>query len=300
MERQVDIRFGQSPSIYGPGITLRLLNKNDTTPLSELGYSKHHLQLIKLATIKPEGIILVTGPTGSGKSTTLSALLNQLKSIEKKIWTAENPVERTIPLVSQLEINPEQGLTYAAAIRAFLRQDPDIISIGEIRDVETAHETMLAANLGIQIFSTLHCNNPLSAIIRLKDLGVAPFNISCFLTAVIAQRLVRKLCEHCKSPIGVKKDQVDHIAAKYFKELPQVVYRPVGCRHCKGGYFSRTVIAEVMLIDDEIKSLINKDRLGDIAPLLRQRGTYRSMVEDAADRIFNGETSLQEVIRVLG
>ena len=300
LEKKVDIRFSQSPSIYGPVITLRLLNKEDTKPLIDLGYSPHNLSLIKQATKRPEGIILVTGPTGSGKSTTLSAILNQQKSIGKKILTAENPVERTIPLVSQLEINPAQGLTYAVAIKAFLRQDPDIISIGEIRDPETAHETILAANLGVQIFSTLHCNNPLSAIVRLKDLGVEPFNIASFLTAVISQRLLRKLCRHCKIPIVADKNIFDPMEAKYLKDDVQVIYRPLGCSKCKGGYFGRTVIAEVMLIDDEIKTLINKDHLGDINSLLKERGLYKAMIEDSRELIFSGETSIEEVERVLG
>jgi type II secretory ATPase GspE/PulE/Tfp pilus assembly ATPase PilB-like protein len=276
------------------------LYKQDAIPLQDLGYSKHNWGLIKQAIKAPEGIILVTGPTGCGKSTTLCALLNQIKSIDKKIITIEDPVERTNSLMSQVEIKVSQKLTYAEGIRAFLRHDPNVLLVGEIRDSQTAHECLRAANLGLQIFSTLHSNNPVSAILRLKDLGVEPFNIASFLTAVISQRLVRKLCPHCKSPVAVEKKKFEPVEAKYLKDDVQVIYRPMGCGKCKGGYLNRTVIAEVMLIDDEIKGLINKDCLGDIAPLLKERGTYQPMIEDIKTLIFNGQTSIEEAVRVLG
>jgi len=300
LERKVDIRFNQLPTIYGPEIVLRLLYKQDDIPLKDLGYSEHNWNLIKKAIKTPEGIILVTGPTGCGKSTTLSALLNQIKSINKKIITIEDPVERTNSLMSQVEIKASQNLTYAEGIRAFLRHDPNVLLVGEIRDSQTARECLRAANLGLQIFSTLHSNNPVSAILRLKDLGVEPFNIASFLTAVISQRLVRKLCPHCKIPMGVDKKKLEPFEAKYLKNDIQVIYRPVGCDRCKGGYLNRTVIAEVMLIDDEIEDLINKDRLGDISVLLKDRGTYKSMIEDIRSLIFNGETSIDEAVRILG
>jgi type IV pilus assembly protein PilB len=300
LERKVDIRFNQLPTIHGPEIVLRLLRKQDAIPLQDLGYSEHNWSLIKQAIKTPEGIILVTGPTGCGKSTTLSALLNQIKSIDKKIITIEDPVERTNSLMTQVEIKVSQQLTYAQGIRAFLRHDPNVLLVGEIRDPETAHECLRAANLGLQIFSTLHSNNPVSAILRLKDLGVEPFNIASFLTAVISQRLVRKLCPHCKSPMGVDRKKFAPFEARYLKNDVQVIYRPMGCSKCKGGYLNRTVIAEVMLIDDEIKSLINKDRLGDIDPLLKERGTYKPMIEDIKSLIFHGETSIEEAVRVLG
>ena len=300
LERKVDIRFNQLPTIYGPEIVLRLLYKQEAIPLQDLGYSEHNWDLIKRAIKTPEGIILVAGPTGCGKSTTLSALLNQIKSLDKKIITIEDPVERINSLMSQVEIKVSQKLTYAEGIRAFLRHDPNVLLVGEIRDSQTAHECLRAANLGLQIFSTLHSNNPVSAILRLKDLGVEPFNIASFLTAVISQRLVRKLCPHCKIPMGVDRKKFGLIEGKYFKNDVQVIYRPIGCGQCKGGYLGRTVIAEVMLIDDEIKNLISKDRLGDIASLLKERGTYQPMIEDIKALIFNGETSIEEAVRVLG
>ena len=300
LERKLSIRFNQLPTIYGPEIVLRLLHKQDKTPLKDLGYSEHNWELIKKAMKIPEGIILVTGPTGCGKSTTLSALLNQIKSINKKIITIEDPVERTNTLMSQVEIKVAQKLTYAEGIRAFLRHDPNVLLVGEIRDSETARECLRAANLGLQIFSTLHSNNPVSAILRLKDLGVESFNIASFLKTVISQRLVRKLCPYCKIPITVKQKEFDSVEAKYIQDDLEVIYIPMGCSKCKDGYLDRTVIAEVMLIDDEIEYLINKDRLGDIVPLLKERGTYISMIDDIKTLIINGETSVEEAVRVLG
>ena len=206
MARMVDIRFSQIPTIHGPSIVLRLLDKiRASIPLESLGYSEHNQKLINQAIIVPHGLILVTGPTGSGKSTTLSAILNQIKSISKKILTIEDPVEITHSLMSQVEVEQSQDLTFGMAIRAFLRQDPNVILIGEIRDRETAEESLRAANTGLQIFSTLHTNDPISAILRLKDLGVDAVNISSCLVAVVSQRLVRKLCPFCKSPFaGIK------------------------------------------------------------------------------------------------
>src|ERR1039457_6336181 len=201
MSRSVDIRFSQIPTIHGPSIVLRLLDKaRAAIPLESLGYSEHNRKLINQAIVVPHGLILVTGPTGSGKSTTLSAILNQIKSISKKIITIEDPVEITHSLMQQVEANHKQDLTFGRAIRAFLRQDPNIILIGEIRDKETAEESLRAANTGLQIFSTLHTNDPISAILRLKDLGVEAVNISSCLVAVVSQRLVRKLCPFCKVP----------------------------------------------------------------------------------------------------
>jgi len=300
LEKKVDIRFNQLPTIHGPEIVLRLLRKEDAIPLQDLGYSAHNWDLIKQAIKTPEGIILLTGPTGCGKSTTLSALLNQIKSIDKKIITIEDPVERTNSLMSQVEIKESQQLTYAQAIRAFLRHDPNVLFVGEIRDTETARECMRAANLGLQIFSTLHSNNPVAAILRLNDLGVELFNIASFMTAIISQKLVRKLCPHCKSRLRVEKKKMGPFEAKYLKEDAQDLYWPVGCPQCKGGYLNRTVIAEVMLMDEEIKALINKERLGDIAPLLKERSNYKPMIEDLKSLIFKGETSIEEAIRVLG
>ncbi len=301
MARTVDVRFSQIPTIHGPSIVLRLLDKaRASIPLESLGYSEHNQKLIDQAIIVPHGLILVTGPTGSGKSTTLSAVLNQIKSISKKIITIEDPVEITHSLMSQVEVEQSQNLTFGMAIRAFLRQDPNVILIGEIRDLETAQESIRAANTGLQIFSTLHTNDPISAILRLKDLGVDAVNISSCLVAVVAQRLVRKLCPFCKTPYAGFRDKFEQYEAKYLNEEIQPIYRANGCERCRNGYLGRTVVAEVLLIDPEIKELIGRNALGEIYSLLRQRGTYKTMVDDVRSLIFKGETSIEEAVRVLG
>jgi type II secretory ATPase GspE/PulE/Tfp pilus assembly ATPase PilB-like protein len=301
MNRTVDVRYSQIPTIHGPSIVLRLLDKaRASIPLQSLGYSEHNKNLINQAIIVPHGLILVTGPTGSGKSTTLSAVLNQIKSISKKIITIEDPVEITHSLMQQVEADHKQDLTFGMAIRAFLRQDPNIILIGEIRDKETAEECLRAANTGLQIFSTLHTNDPISAILRLKDLGVDTVNIASCLVAVVAQRLVRKLCPLCKISHSESAEDAQPHEVKYLHENTQTVFKANGCPRCRNGYSGRTVVAEVLLIDPEIKELIGKNELGEIYTLLRRRGTYRNMVADVSNLIKKGETSIEEAVRVLG
>ena len=301
MARTVDVRFSQIPTIHGPSIVLRLLDKaRAAIPLESLGYSEHNQNLINQAIVVPHGLILVTGPTGSGKSTTLSAVLNQIKSISKKIVTIEDPVEITHSLMSQVEVAQAQDLTFGMAIRAFLRQDPNVILIGEIRDRETAEEALRAANTGLQVFSTLHTNDPISAILRLKDLGVEAVNISSSLVGVVAQRLVRKLCPFCKVPHTGFKSKFQAYEAKYLIDEIQPIYRATGCERCRNGYLGRTVVAEVLLIDQEIKEMIGRNALGEIYSLLRQRGTYRTMIDDMRSLILKGETSIDEAVRVLG
>lgn len=301
MARTVDVRFSQIPTIQGPSIVLRLLDRaRASIPLQSLGYSEHNQKLINQAITVPHGLILVTGPTGSGKSTTLSAVLNQIKSISKKIITIEDPVEITHSLMSQVEIEQSQNLTFGMAVRAFLRQDPNVILIGEIRDKETAEESLRAANTGLQIFSTLHTNDPISAILRLKDLGVDAVNISSCLVAVVSQRLVRKLCPFCKSSFTCNQDTLEQYEAKYLFNQFQSLYKANGCQRCRNGYLGRTVVAEVLLIDPEIKELIGRNALGEIYALLRKRGTYKSMTDDMKSLVLKGETSMEEAIRVLG
>jgi len=301
ISRTVDVRFSQIPTIHGPSIVLRLLDRDRASiPLESLGLSQHNQKLINQAIIVPHGLILVTGPTGSGKSTTLSAVLNQIKSISKKIITIEDPVEITHSLMSQVEVEQSQELTFGMAIRAFLRQDPNVILIGEIRDSQTAEESLRAANTGLQIFSTLHTSDPISAILRLRDLGADAVNISSCLTAVVSQRLVRKLCPFCKSLVADVHGILEPYEAKYLSKEIQPVYRAIGCERCRNGYSGRTVVAEVLLIDPEIKELIGRNALGEIYALLRKRGNYKSMIDDMKSLILKGETSIEEAVRVLG
>jgi len=203
--------------------------------------------------------------------------------------------------MSQVETDQAQGLSFSTAIRAFLRQDPNVLLIGEIRDHETAEECLRAANTGLQIFSTLHTNDPISAILRLRDLGVDAVNISSCLVAVVAQRLVRKLCPFCKNSYAGAKGTLEPYEAKYLDEEFQRIYRARGCDLCNNtGYSGRTVVAEVLLIDPEIKELIGRNALGEIYALLRKRGTYRTMIDDMRTLILKGETSIEEAVRILG
>ena len=298
--RVIDIRFSQVPSVFGPAIVLRLLDKvRASIALKSLGYSEHNWRLINQVLKKPHGIVLATGPTGCGKSTTLYGMLNHIKTIEKKILTIEDPVEMQHSLMTQLQIDNVQEVTFGKAIRAFLRHDPDIILVGEIRDQETAQEAVRASITGHQVFSTLHTNGPIEAILRLKDLGVAPANIASSLLAVVSQRLIRKLCKHCKKTLNVQKIKLEDNEAAYLVEDNQVIYTPVGCDRCNEGYWGRQVVAEVMILGEEIKDLIGKDHLGEIPRVLRERN-HLTMKDNAADLISAGITSLEEAVRILG
>jgi len=299
--RKTDIRFSQIPSIHGPSIVLRLLDKvRSLIPLADLGFSGHNRKLIDQAIKAPHGIILVTGPTGCGKSTTLYAMLNEIKTVAKKILTVEDPVEMDHSLMTQLQVNVNQNLTFSKAVRAFLRQDPDIILVGEIRDKETATEAIRASITGRQIFSTLHTNDPVTAILRLKDLGIEAINIASCLNAVISQRLVRKLCPLCKQEWTALKSQTDTIEAKYLTKDIQTVYMAVGCGKCHNGYWGRTVIAEVCLVDRKIKELIARDFLGEVQQFFLGDTTHQTMLSDMQNLIEAGTVSLEEAVRVLG
>ena len=214
--------------------------------------------------------------------------------------TVEDPVEMDHSLMTQLQVNTHQELTFSKAIRAFLRQDPDIILVGEIRDRETATEAMRASITGHQIFSTLHTNDPVSAILRLRDLGVEAINIASCLNAVVSQRLVRKLCPLCKSGSVAFKSQLDPIEAKYLIKNIQTVYIPVGCKKCNHGYWGRTVVAEVCLIESKIKDLIGRDLLGEVQKLFLCEPGHQTMLDDMQRLIEEGSTSLEEAVRVLG
>ena len=271
--KEYDIRFSQVPSAYGPAIVLRLHDKvRASIPLKSLGYSDHNWKLINQVLKKPHGIVLVTGPTGCGKSTTLYGMLNYIKTIEKKILTIEDPIEINHSLMTQLQINYAQEVTFARAIRAFLRHDPDIILVGEIRDQETAQEAVRASITGHQVFSTLHTSGPIEAVLRLKDLNIDPVNIASSLLAVISQRLVRRLCKHCKREISIQKNDLEVCEAKYLIEERQVICSPNGCEECNDGYWGRAVVAEVMIINDQIKNLIRKRPIRGYSSFIKRDG----------------------------
>lgn len=299
---QYDFRVSTMPSTFGEKVVLRILKVSDANRrLEELGYSEYNLKRILSLLEKPYGIILVTGPTGSGKSTTLVAMINYLKNESVNIVTAEDPVEYTIEGVTQCQVFPEIGLTFARYLRAFLRQDPDIIMVGEIRDRETAQLAVEASLTGHLVLSTLHTNTAAGAVSRLIEMGIDPHLLGASLIGVIGQRLVRKLCDECKMPGEVRDEQVKSYFEQFFGKVPDQIYYPSeeGCPACRGmRYRGRMAIGEVLIVDEELRELISS-RVSEteIAKLAVKKG-MRTMFQDALEKVLLGQTSIEEVFRV--
>ena len=298
-DRDIDFRVSSIPTIYGENFVLRVLDKTRSlTSLSALGYSKHNLKLIDLALKKPEGIVIATGPTGSGKTTTLYSIMKKINAIEKNIMTLEDPVEYRLPLVRQSEMNERAGLTFAAGLRSLLRQDPDIILLGEIRDTETAQNAVRASITGHQVFSTLHTNCAIAAINRLIDMEIPAYMLAGSLNAVVSQRLVRKLCPYCK-----KKTQLDDIAKKALNldtDQDYCIYSPTGCQKCNNiGYKGRSAVSEVLFVNEKINMIIAEN------PTLKQttevaiENGFIPIADDCIANVVNGSTSWSEVCRVV-
>jgi len=292
----IDLRVSSLPTIYGEKVVLRILDKSRIPlDLAKLGFLPQELEIIRKGIKSSYGLIFLTGPTGSGKSTTLYAALNEIKSNTRNILTSEDPVEYRIEGINQVQVKPDIGLTFANALRCFLRQDPDIILVGETRDMETAEMTIRAALTGHLVFSTLHTNDALSTFTRLVDIGIPSYMVCASLKLVIAQRLIRKLCSECKEPYEVKKE-----------DLPMgvsvnspVIYKPKGCEKCNFiGYKGRSVIAEAILVDDEIRMAAQKNvPLPDMMAIAKKKGSM-SLLESGLKRVDEGITSLEEVISV--
>ncbi|BAI81649.1 general secretory pathway protein E (plasmid) [Deferribacter desulfuricans SSM1] len=307
-----DIRFSSVPTPYGPTIVLRLYSSNgtDVLNLKDLGFLQYELDKIVKLINNPYGIIFVTGATGSGKSTTLYSILTDLgRDISKKILSIEDPIEVDIPTIQQVEYDPHFKVTFATAIKAFLRQDPDIIMVGEIRDLDTAKEAVTAAITGHLVFSTLHTNTAIDAIMRLRSLGLENWQISSSLLGVIGQRLVKKLCPNCKLRVSkeeyIRNFNTKHINIKQIELLRDIDYvfthSLEGCSYCRNtGYVSRTVVAEVLDVDDFIKELIdNNASILDIRNRAIQNG-FRSMVKSGIELMTKGVTSIDELFKVFG
>lgn len=298
--REVNFRVSTIPSVNGESAVLRILDPASINlDLKALGFSKDNykkfLQLIE----KPNGIILVTGPTGSGKSTTLYAALNILNSAEKKIMTIEDPVEYRLDGVNQLQAKPKIGLTFAAGLRSFLRQDPDIMLVGEIRDKETAEIAIQASLTGHLVLSTLHTNDAPSSIIRLVDMGIEPFLISSSVIGVLAQRLARKICTYCKKEVTLS-DEIKMVMQEFNIAPDEIkLYYGEGCDHCKHtGYKGRTALFEFMVINDKISELIYKNAsLAEIRDTAIQENGMITLKEDGLQKIREGVTTLEEVLR---
>ncbi|QWK13902.1 MAG: GspE/PulE family protein [Aquificota bacterium] len=296
-KRHLDIRVSVVPTVFGERVVLRLLEKGGKIlRLEDLGLWEEDLLKLKRLSQKPYGIVLATGPTGSGKSTTLYAIIMEIKSPKKNIITIEDPPEYQIEGVSQIQVNPKVGLTFATGLRAILRQDPDVIMVGEIRDSETAEIAVQSALTGHLVLSTLHTNDAPSAITRLFDLGIEPFLIASALEGVIAQRLVRKICPHCKEEYRPSKEELKELGLSG----DHTFYRGRGCEQCMGtGYRGRTGIFEVLEVDEEIKKLIVKTQSAtDIRNFARARG-FKSMLEDGIRKVLSGITTPEEVLRAV-
>ncbi|RKX50093.1 MAG: general secretion pathway protein GspE [Thermotoga sp.] len=298
---QYDFRVSTMPTVFGEKIVLRILQVSAANKqLEELGYSEYNYKRIKSLIEKPYGIILVTGPTGSGKSTTLVAMINALKGDHVNIITAEDPVEYTIEGVNQCQVNPEIGLTFARYLRAFLRQDPDIIMVGEIRDKETAQLAVEASLTGHLVLSTLHTNTAAAAIARLVEMGVDPHLLSTSLLGIIAQRLVRNLCNSCKVE-GRLEEKFIKIVKDYFPDRDPIVYFPSeeGCAECRGmKYRGRVAIAEVLIVDDDIRRMIAEGATEqELFKKAVEKG-MRPMFIDGMEKVLEGITSTEEVLRV--
>jgi general secretion pathway protein E len=301
--RDIDIRLSTVPTSHGERIVMRLLDK--TAVLKDLEYIGMGSQvLVNMNEMiqKAYGIILVTGPTGSGKTTTLYACLAKINSPVRNIITVEDPVEYQLGGIGQIQVNSKVGLTFAAGLRAILRQDPDVVMVGEIRDRETAEIAIQASLTGHLVFSTLHTNDAAGAVTRLVDMGVEPFLVASSVVCMMAQRLVRNLCPHCKKPVVPTESELKQLGFtrdRFLEVTPGHVYAPTGCQECLDtGYMGRTGIYELMVVDDEIRQLImeNTD-----STTIKKRAIGKGMLtlrDDGARKVMLGETSIAEILRV--
>jgi type II secretion system protein E len=292
-DAEVDIRVSVIPMLHGEAVVMRLLRQNATLRgMGQLGMDKREIECFRRVLQMPHGIILVTGPTGSGKTTTLYAAISRINSPEKNIITIEDPIEYQLKGIGQIHVNPKIDLTFANGLRSILRQDPDIIMVGEIRDAETAEIAMQASLTGHLVLSTLHTNDAATAVTRLIDMGVEPFMVASTLSAVLAQRLVRIICPHCKEAYKPEREYAGIT-------LPETLYRGRGCEKCFNlGSIGRTGIYELLLIDSELTSMIIRQTpAGTIKEYAVSRG-MRTLREDGLAKAAAGITTIEEVLRV--
>ncbi|MDC0325310.1 GspE/PulE family protein [bacterium] len=296
---RVDLRVGTMPTVHGESVVMRLLEKNQTVPTaSELGLDTDRVALLNQLVNKPHGLFLATGPTGSGKTTTLYSILTSVYTPEKKILTIEDPVEYELQGVAQIPVRPSRGFTFATGLRAILRQDPDMVMVGEIRDSETAEIAIRAALTGHQVFSTLHTNDAPGAVTRLVDMGVEPFLISSSVEGVLAQRLVRRLCESCQQVDPGAQEHLINLGLEKTPDAEHTFYHGTGCDACRQmGYKGRVGIFELLAIDAELRDLIvHRGTTGQIKA--HASGHMITMRKDAILKAIAARTSLREVIRV--
>ena len=300
-ERAIDFRVSSLPTLYGEKLVLRILDPSSAMlGIDALGYEPDQKALFLEALGRPQGMLLITGPTGSGKTVSLYTGLNILNTVEANISTAEDPVEINLEGINQVNVNNKVGLTFASALRAFLRQDPDIVMVGEIRDLETAEIAIKAAQTGHLVLSTLHTNSASETLTRLRNMGVASFNIATSVNLVIAQRLARRLCKMCKKPADIPKQSLLEIGFKEedLANPDNVIYEPVGCSECREGYKGRLGIYEVMKVTPEISRIIMEDGNAiQIKDAALAQG-FRDLRRSGILKVLQGVTSIQEMYRV--
>jgi len=299
--RAIDLRVSTLPTVFGEGVVMRLLDKSNLkVDMTQLGFTAEGLKKFEESITKPYGMALVTGPTGSGKTTTLYSALNKLNTTNKKILTAEDPIEYNFTGINQVQVKEEVGLTFASTLRAFLRQDPDIIMVGEIRDLETAEIAIKAALTGHFVLSTLHTNDCPSTVGRLMDTGVKPYLISSALTIVVAQRLLRRICDQCKYPVSNYNPQLLKEVGIEPEQLEGVeFYRGKGCSNCSGtGFKGRVAVYEILVVDDDIRKTVTLDKFSEV--LLRDVAKEKGMLtlrQEGLRKAIEGVTTLEEVLQ---
>ncbi|MDX1807879.1 MAG: GspE/PulE family protein [Paenisporosarcina sp.] len=296
--RPIDLRVSTLPTVYGEKIVMRILDlSNNLTDISKLGLSEKNYERFMKEIAKPNGIVLISGPTGSGKSSTLYAALNYLNDEEVNIITVEDPVEYQLEGVNQIQVNSNVGLTFAAGLRSILRQDPDIVMVGEIRDKETVEIAIRASLTGHLVLSTIHTNDSIASVTRLMDMGVEPFLVTSSINAVVAQRLVRRVCRDCSEKQEPTVREID-IFQKRGMDI-QSITRGKGCPSCgMTGYRGRMAIHEVLVIDDKIKSVINRGgNAADIREIAQANDTI-FLIDDGLEKVREGKTTTEEILRV--
>ncbi len=295
--RAVDVRVSTMPSSHGERVVLRLLDKNNARlNLADLGMTEQNRGHFSSLIRKPHGIILVTGPTGSGKSTTLYAGLTEINSKDRNILTVEDPIEFDLQGIGQTQVNPRVDMTFARGLRAILRQDPDVVMVGEIRDIETGQIAVQASLTGHLVLSTLHTNTAAGAITRLEDMGIEPFLLSSSLLAVLSQRLVRTLCPECKTAHAPSEQEAEILGLENGHSC--VIYSPKGCAACnQTGYRGRTGIHELLIVDETIRTMMHEGK-GEQAIEKYVRQSTPSIREDGCRKVLSGHTALEEVLRV--
>jgi len=296
--KNIDVRISTIPTIYGEKVVMRLLDQGSVKKgLGDAGFNEVNLKQFQELITRPYGIILVTGPTGSGKTTTLYLALQAIHSHEKNIITIEDPVEYEIEGINQISVNVKAGVTFANGLKSILRQDPDVIMVGEIRDLETANIAVRAALTGHLVFSTLHTNDAAGSIVRLVDMGVPSYLVTSSVTAVMAQRLVRNICPHCKESYRPDGSIEEELSPGEPKEL--LLYRGRGCDECgHTGYQGRTGIFELMVVDKELRNLIHANASADILRQAAQRAGTKTLWEDGREKVLQGITTVEELKRV--